>query len=184
MAPTAAGERTGPSGSYALPRRAASERLLPPGGYLALAVATAVTVFIVIRATTAFHEAGPATGNHDGYEEVDLGPVTRELAPEPGGLMRDPFMLRVVVVLNPKSGDPGALKVQVERRRNLFRDIVWSEIINPRSDAELRKPAVLEAMKGEIRQRLNQELGGSKDGQEQIVRVIFPERRLPERRGP
>jgi flagellar basal body-associated protein FliL len=182
MAPTATGERMGPSGSYSLPKRVPSERLLSPAGYLGLAVATAVTAFIVIRATSAFHEAGPATSEHDGYEEVDLGQVTRELAPEAGGLMRDPFMLRVVVVLNPKVREPGALKVQVERRRNLFRDIVWSEIVNPKSDAELRKPAVLEAMKGEIRQRLNQELGGSKDGQEQIVRVIFPERRLPERR--
>jgi hypothetical protein len=98
--------------------------------------------------------------------------------------MRDPFMLRVVVVLNPKWRDPGALKLQVERRRNLFRDIVWSDVVNPKSDADLRKPAVLDAMKGEIRQRLNQELGGPKDGQEQIVRVIFPERRQSERRGP
>lgn len=182
MAPTTAGERTGASGSYALARPAAPERLLSPAGYLALAVAMTVTAFIVLRAISAFHEPGPTTSEHDGYEEVDLGQVTRELAPEAGGLMRDPFMLRVVVVLNPKSRDPAALKVQVERRRNLFRDIVWSEIINPKSDADLRKPAVLEAMKGEIRSRLNQELDGSKDGQEAIARVIFPERRLPERR--
>jgi len=183
MAP-AAGERMGASGSYVLPRRPASDRLLSPAGYFGLAVATALTAFIVIRATSAFREVAPAAGEPDGYEEVDLGQVTRELAPEGGALMRDPFMLRVVLVLNSKVPDPGALKSQVERRRNLFRDIVWSEIINPRSDAELRKPAVLEALKGEIRQRLNQELGGPADGQEQIVRVIFPERRLPERRGP
>jgi flagellar basal body-associated protein FliL len=141
-----------------------------------------LTVMLVFWAMSAFREAGGAVGNQDGYEEVDLGQMTRELSPEAGGLMREPFMLKVVLVLNPKARDLGALKAQVERRRNLLRDIVWSEIINPKSDADLRKPALLETLKGEIRQRLNQELGGSKDGQEMISRVIFPERRLPERR--
>jgi hypothetical protein len=183
MAPTTSGERMGASGSYAMPRRPAPERLLSPAGYLGLGVALIVTAVIVLRATSSFREAGPAA-ERDGYEEVDLGQVTRELAPEIGGLMRDPFMLRVVVVLNPKWRDLGALRLQVERRRNLFIDIVWSEVVNPKSDADLRKPAVLDAMKGEIRQRLNQELGGPKDGQDQIVRVIFPERRQSERRGP
>jgi flagellar basal body-associated protein FliL len=91
-------------------------------------------------------------------------------------------MLKVSVVLNPKVRDLSGLKLQVERRRNLFRDIMWSEIINTKSDTELRKPAVLEEMKTEIRQRLNTELGGTRDGQEPIVRVIFPERKTPERR--
>lgn len=183
MAPTAAGERTGTGGSSVSPRPAASkDRLLSPSGYLAVAVGLVVTLVIVLRTTAAFQDAPGAPPPHDGYEEVDLGQVTRELAPEAGGLMRDPFMLKVVVVLNPKVKDPAALRQQVERRRNLFRDIVWSEIINPKSDADLRKPAALESMKNEIRQRLNQELGGTKDGQEMIVRVIFPERRLSERR--
>ena len=88
----------------------------------------------------------------------------------------------MVVVLNPKARDLGALKLQVERRRNLFRDIVWSEVINTKSDADLRKPAALEALKKEIRQRLNLELGGARDGQEAIAQVIFPERKLPEQR--
>jgi flagellar basal body-associated protein FliL len=131
---------------------------------------------------SAFRDAGNAAVIQDGYEEVDLGQMTRELAPEAGGLVRDPFTLKVVLVLNPKTRDLGGLKAQVERRRNLFRDIVWSEIINPKSDGDLRKPAVLETLKGEIRQRLNQELAGTRDGQELISRVLFPERRLPERR--
>ena len=183
MAPTAAGERTGTGGSSASTRSAAApDRLLSPAGYLAVAVGLVVTIVIVLRATAAFQDPGGPSAAHDGYEEVDLGQVTRDLAPEAGGLMRDPFMLKVVVVLNPKVKDPAALKQQVERRRNLFRDIVWSEIFNPKSDADLRKPAALEALKNEIRQRLNQELGGMKDGQDMIVRVIFPERRLSERR--
>lgn len=183
MAPAATGEKRGVGGSSSAIRRpAVPDRILSPAGYLALAVGLVVTIVIVLRATAAFHDAGGAPPPGDGYEEVDLGQVTRELAAEAGGLVRDPFMLKVVIVLNPKARDLGALKLQVERRRNLFRDIVWSEIINTKSDADLRKPAALEALKGEILQRLNQELGGTKDGREMIVRVIFPERRLPERR--
>lgn len=182
MAPTTATGRQGAGSSAALRSPAARDSLLSPGGYLAVAVGLVITIVIVLRATSAFQDSGGPAPSPDGYEEVDLGQVTRELAPEAGGLMREPFMLRVVVVLNPKVRNLGALKVQVERRRNLFRDIVWSENINPKSDADLRKPAALEALKKEIRQRLNLELGGAKDGQEPIAHVIFPERRLPERR--
>jgi flagellar basal body-associated protein FliL len=156
--------------------------MLSTMGYFGLALGGIVTVVVVFFAMSAFREAGGGTTIQDGYEEVDLGQMTRELSPEAGGLVRDPFMLKVVLVLNPKLRDLGAVKAQVERRRNLLRDIVWSEIINPKSDADLRKPATLETLKGEIRQRINQEMGGARDGQETISRVIFPERRLPERR--
>ncbi|HLY09706.1 MAG TPA: flagellar basal body-associated FliL family protein [Planctomycetota bacterium] len=183
MAQTAASEKAGAGGSSsALRAPAAPDRLLSPGGYLAVAVGLVITIVIVLRATAAFQDSGGPAPVHDGYDEVDLGQVNWDLAPEAGGLVREPFMLRVVVVLNPKVRDMAALRQQVERRRNLFRDIVWSEIVNSKSDAELRKPAVLEAMKMEIRQRLNVELGGPKDGQEMIDRVIFPDRKLPERR--
>jgi flagellar basal body-associated protein FliL len=156
--------------------------MLSPMGYLGLGVAMMVAMIVVFSVMSAFRDAGSAAVIQDGYEEVDLGQMTRELAPDAGGLLRDPFMLKVVLVLNPKARDLAALKAQVERRRNLFRDIVWSEIINPKSDADLRKPAILETLKVEIRQRINQELGGARDGQELISRVIFPERKLPERR--
>jgi hypothetical protein len=90
--------------------------------------------------------------------------------------------VKVVLVLNPKVRDLGGLKAQVERRRNLFRDIVWSEIIIRRATPTCASPPASRPLKGEIRQRLNQELGGARDGQELISRVLFPERRLPERR--
>jgi flagellar basal body-associated protein FliL len=182
MSPTTVPERTGASGPYFAVPAPPPRRMFTPMGYLGLALAMFFTVMIVFWAMSAFRESGGGGVSQDGYEEVDLGQMTRELSPESGGLVREPFMLKVVLVLNPKARDLGALKAQVERRRNLFRDIVWSEIINPKSDADLRKPALLETLKGEIRQRLNQELGGTKDGQEMISRVIFPERRLPERR--
>jgi flagellar basal body-associated protein FliL len=181
MSPATTPERTGASGAYyAVPP---PKRMLSTTGYLGLAAAAIVTMFIVFGVMSAFRESGGGTVVQDGYgEEVDLGSVTRELSAESGGLLRDTLMLKVVLVLNPKVRDLAALKAQVERRRNLFRDIVLGEIINPKSDADLRKPAQLETLKAEIRQRLNQELGGSKDGQELISRVIFPERKLPERR--
>lgn len=182
MSPATAPERTGASGAYYAVPPPPPKRMLSTSGYLGLGLAALLTVFFILWVMAAFRETGGGTVVQDGYEEVDLGQVTRELASEAGGLVRDPFMLKVVLVLNPKVRDLGALKSQVERRRNLFRDIVWSEIINPKSDADLRKPALLETLKAEIRQRLNQELGGTKDGQEMISRVIFPERRLPERR--
>lgn len=183
MPPAPAPERTGASGAYyALPPAPPPRRLMSPAGYAGLIAGMIFTVFVAVKITASFQDGGGTAPVREGYEEVDLGQVTRELAPEAGGLVRDPFMLKVVLVLNPKAKDPGALKAQVERRRNLFRDIVWSEIINPKSDADLRKPGMLETLKAEIRQRINQELGGTKDGQEMISRVLFPERRLPERR--
>jgi len=182
MPTTVASGKPGPGGSSGALGSPATERLLSPSGYLAVAGGMVVAIILVLRATAAFQEPAGPVATHDGYDEVDLGQVTWDLAPEAGGLVREPFMLRIVVVLNPKVRDVAGAKLQVERRRNLFRDIVWSEILNPKSEAELRKPAVLEAMKEEIRRRLNDELRGWKDGQEAIERVIFPDRKLPERR--
>jgi flagellar basal body-associated protein FliL len=181
MAPASAPEKTGTSGQYYSVPPPPPRRMMSPMGYLGVGLAMIVSVFIVFRLASSFQGGGSTTTVQDAYEQVDLGQFTRELAAEAGGLVRDPFSLKVVVVLNPKVRDRAGLRAQVERRRDLFRDIVWSEILNTKSDADLRKPALLEGMKGEIKQRLNQELG-SKDGEELISRVIFPERRLPERR--
>jgi flagellar basal body-associated protein FliL len=183
MATAAASERpSGGGSSAALRSPAPPERLLSPAGYLAVAVGMVVAMVLVMRATAAFQEPGGPGPSHDTYDEVDLGQVNWDLSPEATGLVREPFMLRIIVVLNPKVRDLAALKLQVERRRNLFRDIMWSEILSTKTEADLRKPAVVEAMKAEIRQRLNAELGGPRDGQEMIDRVIFPDRKLPERR--
>ena len=184
MPPSSGPERTVASGQYVPPVMppAPPRRMMSPLGYVATGLGMLFAVFVVFLAAASFQGGRGPTPAGDGYEEVDLGQVTRELGTDTGGLVREPFMVKVVVVLNPKGRDLAALKSQVERRRNLFRDIVWSEIINPKSDADLRKPAMLETLKVEIRQRLNQELGGAKDGQDPISRVIFPERRLPERR--
>jgi flagellar basal body-associated protein FliL len=182
MPQTNAPERTGASGAYYSVPPPPPRHLLSTAGYVGLGAVALVSAFLVIKAVAVFSEGGSSSSTQEGYEEVDLGQMTRELAPEAGGLVRDPFMLKVVLVLNPKVRDLAGLKAQVERRKNLYRDIVWSEIFNAKSDADLRKPALVEAMKNEIRLRLNMELGGQKEGQEMISRVIFPDRRPPERR--
>lgn len=181
MSPSAVPDRSEGSGSsYAvLP---APKRLMSPGAYVLLGILMAVSAFIVFKVTAAFQDAGAGKGEADAYEEIDIGTVSRDLSPEGGGLMRDPFLIRIALVLNPKRRDLGAVRAQVERRRNLLRDIVWSEIVNPKSDAELRRPGVFETLKFEIRQRLNIELDGSKEGPETISRVVFLERKQPERR--
>lgn len=182
MSPTTAPERTGASGPYFTVPPAPPRRLMSPAGYAGIVALMALTVFVIVKLIAAFQEGAGGPGAQEGYEEVDLGQVTRELAPEAGGLVRDLFMLKVVLVLNPKAKDLGGLKAQAERRRNLFRDILLGEIISSKSDADLRKPGLLDSLKAEIRQRMNQELGGTKDGQEMVSKVLFPERRLPERR--
>src|SRR5579863_8464662 len=182
MPPTGTPEKTGASGPYFAVAPPPPRRLMTAAGYFGLVVLGLVTLVVIVRVVSAFSDGGAATAAPEGYEEVDLGQIARELVPESGGLVRETFMVKVVLVLNPKARDLPGLKAQVERRRNLFRDIVLSEIINPKSDADLRRPAMLETLKTEIRDRLNQELGGAKDDRDRISRVIFPERRLPERR--
>jgi flagellar basal body-associated protein FliL len=156
--------------------------MLTPSGYLALGIAALVTALIILRVVSPSQGGGTGPASQDRYQQVDLGQITRELSPEAGALVREPFMLKIVLVLNPDVRDLALLKSQVERRRDLLRDIIWSELINPKSDAELRKPATLETLKNEIRDRINKELPSARDAQESISRVLFPERRLPERR--
>ena len=173
MPPTTAPERTGASGQYFVPAPP-PRRMLTPGGYLALGVAALVTAFIILRVLSSFQGGGtgPATG--DRFQQVDLGQFTRELAPEAGTLVREPFMLRVVLVLNPEARDLAVLKSQVERRRDLFRHIILREILKSKSDAEMRKPAIVDTLMIEIKDRINKELASSRDAQESISRVLFP----------
>jgi len=183
MPPTTAPEKTGASGQYyPVPPPPPPGRMLTPAGYLVLGVAAIVTAFIILRIAGSFQGGGSGPAMGDRHQPVDLGQFTRELAPEAGALVREPFMVKIVLVLNPDVRDLASLKSQVERRRDLFRDIIFSEILTPKSDAEFRKPAILETLKNEIRDRINKELASIRDGQESISKVLFPERRLPERR--
>jgi flagellar basal body-associated protein FliL len=162
----------------------AARPLLSPAGYAVVGAVMAVTAAVVYFATAHFRAEGSGPAPLlEAYEEIPLGPVSRELAADPSGLLREEFMVHVVLVLNPRRGNLAEVKAQVERRRNLLRDIVSTEIVHGKAEAELRRPGILEALKAEIKTRLNAELGGAGDGQDVIFKVIFPESKVPARRG-
>lgn len=181
MAAPAAAERTDTAG--AAPAAAPPRRLMSPLGYVVVVAIMGITAGVVFFVTRNFHDTGgqkPAI--HEAYEEIDLGPFSRELAPDPSNLVRDQFMVKIVLLLNPNYKDLAGVKTQVDKRKNLLKHIVSTEIIHPKSEAELRNPGILDALGNELRQRLNDEFGASKDGQEVIHKVIFPESRLPTHR--
>jgi len=116
------------------------------------------------------------------YEQVDLGTFRKELLVDAATLVHEPFEVKVALVLNPEYGDLAVYRPLVEKRRDLLRHIVQTEIVNAKGDGDLRKPTVLETLTVEIRKRLNAELGPSSAGQDMIQKVIFPESKLPVRR--
>jgi flagellar basal body-associated protein FliL len=120
-------------------------------------------------------ELGPHT-------ELLLGKFARELAPDPQNMVRDVFMVEVRLVLNPRTKHLDEVKGKVTERINLLKDLVWTEVLYAKSDAELRKARVVETLKAEIRERVNTVLGRSKDGQDAVDKVIFSDIRLPSRK--
>jgi hypothetical protein len=164
----------------AAPVAAVPKRLMSPLGYAVVLAIMGVTSGIVYFITRNFHDGGQKSIIHEAYEEIDLGQVSRELAQD-ANLVREQFMVRIVLLLNPNYRKLEEMKPQVEKRKNLLKHIVWTEVIYPKSDAELRNPGILEALSNELRQRLNAEFDSSKDGQEVIRKVIFPDSRLPGR---
>ena len=116
------------------------------------------------------------------YEQVDLGTFRREILIDVATLVHEPFEIKAALVLNPEYGDLAVYRPLVEKRRDLLRHIVQTEIVNAKGDGDLRKPTVLETLSVEIRKRLNTELGPSAAGQDMILKVIFPESKLPVRR--
>jgi flagellar basal body-associated protein FliL len=173
-APTAA-ERADAAGPAVAPPR----HLMSPLCYGVLVAIMAVTAGFVFFVTRNFQDAGQKPVMREAYEEIDLGQVSRELAPDTSNLVREQFMIRVVLLLNPRVQDLGEMKMQVEKRRNLLKYIVSNEIIYPKTDSELRAVGTLDSLAHEIRQRLNAEFGAGKDGQDVIHKVIFPDSRLP-----
>lgn len=171
-----------------MPSTTAVERPAPPGTggasgrlvlfVLAVMVAEAVIVFSLARSGAGRGlPEGPLSG---GYVEIDLGPFTRELpSRDVLGLVEDVFHVRVALLLNPARPDLRELRAALEERRNLLKHIVSAEILYRKTEAELRRADVLEALAAEIKARLNGELAGGKGGQEVIAKVLLLESRLP-----
>jgi flagellar basal body-associated protein FliL len=181
MPPSQAPEKTD-AGAAAPAPGAERKRLMSPAGYIVVAGVMAVTAAVVYFVTSSFHDTAPKPQIEGMYEELDLGSFARELAPDSVNLVREQFMVKVILVLNPNFKKLAEMKTLVEKRKNSLKDVIWREILHPKNDADLRKATVLESLSMEIRQRLNAELGASKEGQEMISKVIFPENRLPARR--
>jgi len=179
MAAPAAAEKTEASGAAAA---APGRRLMSPMGYVVVAVIMGITAGVVFLVTRGFHDAGQKPAIQEAYEETELGQFTRELSPDPSNLVRDQFSVKIVLLLNPNYKNVSEVKPLVDKRKNLLKHIVSTEIIHPKTEAELRNPGILEALGNELRHRLNAEFGASKDGQEVIHKVIFPESRLPTHR--
>jgi flagellar basal body-associated protein FliL len=176
MAPPTTAERTETAGAGSA--AVSPRRLMSPLGYVVVVAIMSVTAGVVYFATRNFHDTGQKSVIHEAYEEIDLGQVTRELAPD-ANLVREQFMIKIVLLLNPNNKNLAELKPQVEKRRNLLKHIVMTEIIYRKSDAELRNPDVLEILGNELRQRLNAEFDTSKGDPDVIHKVIFPDSRLP-----
>jgi len=176
MAASATAERTEAAG--AAPAVAPPRRLMSPLGYVVVVAIMGITAGVVYIVTRNFQDTGQKSVIQEAYEEIDLGQVTRELAPD-ANLVREQFMVKIVLLLNPNNRNLAELKPQVEKRKNLLKHIVLTEIVYRKSDAELKNPEILEMLGNELRQRLNAEFGASKEGQEAIHKVIFPDSRLP-----
>lgn len=147
---------------------------------LGLMVAEAVLLLSLVRLGGARHSDGPLGRE---YTELDLGVFSRELAsPDALGLVQDVFQVRVVLTLNPDHPKLGDLRGSLEGRRNLLKHLVSTEVLYRKSEADLRRPDVLDGLMREIKERLNSELGGGKGGQEVFSKVLLLESRLPSRR--
>ncbi len=180
MPPTQAPEKaeSGP----AAPAEAPAKRLMSPMGYIVVAAVMAVTAGVVYFVTSSFHDTQPKPTLDPMYEEMDLGQFTRELAPDAVNLVREQFMIKIVLVLNSNYKKLAEMKGLIEKRKNLMKDTIWREILYPKSDADLRKATILDSLALEIKQNINAMLGASKEGQEMISSVLIPESRLPARR--
>jgi hypothetical protein len=149
------------------------------------ALAAAALAAVAVGTYAAARLPGPALpappAVEAAFEEVDLGEFGRELLLDAATLQREHFRFRAVLVIDPRAGDPRALRVDVERRRNLLKHEV-QETLKGKSDGELRRAGALDALREEIRARVNRALGPGRDGHEIVGQVLFPDRSLPPRR--
>ncbi len=149
-------------------------------GLAVLLAAVGVAVFLVSRPPG--KAAAPRPVLEQGYDEVDLGVFSRALPADVGGLLREEFVVRVILILNPDYGDPVRIRPLVERRRNLLRHLVNVKVIHDRPAAELRRERVFEDLEKDILHLLNGALGGLREGEFVIQKVLFPEATVSLRR--
>ena len=88
------------------------------------------------------------------------------------------FMCNPVLILNYKIEEVATLQSEVERRKNFLRGLVL-EIISQKPPNYFRQPNALELLAFLLRDRLNEWLGPTENGQVVIDRVIFTEFQMP-----
>ncbi len=113
------------------------------------------------------------------YSEVDLGQVSWNLPLGSSALVFDrTFMCNPVLILNHKIEEVTTLQSEVERRKNFLRGLVL-EIISQKPPNYFRQPNALELLALLLRDRLNDWLGPTENGQVVVDRVIFTEFQKP-----
>ena len=140
----------------------------------ALLLAVGVAVFFLSRPPSGPAAARPAI--EEAFHEVDLGVFSRPFSADAAGMLKEEFVVHVVLVLNPKYGDPAKVRPLVERRRNLLRHEVNLNVIYKKSEADLRRPGVLAELCDDILRLLNATLG-ARNGEPAIQKVLIPTRR-------
>ncbi len=113
------------------------------------------------------------------YAEVDLGSVSYNLPMGSSAMVIDrTFSCNPVLILNHKIEKVAELLPLVEDRKNYLRGIAL-EIISQKPPNYFRQPNVLELLSFLLRDRLNEWLGSTENGQVVIDRVIFTEFQMP-----
>ncbi len=113
------------------------------------------------------------------YAEVDLGSVSYNLPMGSSAMVVDrTFSCNPVLILNHKIEKVAELLPLVESRKNYLRGLVL-EIISQKPPNYFRQPNVLELLSFLLRDRLNEWLGPTENGQVVIDRVIFTEFQMP-----
>lgn len=180
MPPSPPGKAEAPAAAApAAPAGSSKVPMISSAGYGVVVVLMVLEAAIVYWAATALKapEAHKANISRP-FTTVFAGPFSRDL-PSGDGTFREVFKVEINLQLNGHYENLDELKSMVEGRMTLLQHVIGVEIIQRKPEPELRKPNVLDLLAQEIKQRVNQELGVTKDGQEIIERVLFKDPKVP-----
>lgn len=163
----------------AAPAAPARQALFSPTGAIivfVLLVLEGVGVYLVSKSFGG--SKGGESSIDTQYVEVDLGSFTRDI---PSGTVETAlpktFSMKVSLILNPNFENIEEVKGEVEKKKNYLRDRVL-DILNRKNTDYFRQENVKEDLALTLKQQLNQLLR-TKDGQDKIEKVIFPEFQKP-----
>ena len=138
---------------------------------LVLLVVEGAAVFFLAKSFSAPKEEPPKIDTKD--VEVELGDFTRVFVTDPTVMTEASIRFEVVLVLNPKFHEAEILKAAVEGKKNRLKDAVNGILFRKNRDY-FYGANLIDELKNEIRDRVNDELGAAKDGHEIVSKVLFP----------